>query len=81
MAAVLAGGKEQGRSDPIRTAPRVEPGARAAPIRHPHQGMAQLQAAIKKQGPQLPGYESLKSIKGIGDSALLPLACNYQTSG
>ena len=36
-------------------------------IRHLNQGIAKLEAAIKKQGPKLPGYENLKSIKGIGD--------------
>jgi len=36
-------------------------------IRHLNQGIAKLEAAIKKEGPKLPGYENLKSIKGIGD--------------
>jgi len=53
---------------------RVELVVLVEQIRHLNQGIAKLEAAIKKQGPKLPGYKNLKSIKGIGDisgSALL----------
>jgi transposase len=46
---------------------RVELVVLVEQIRHLNQGIAKLEAAIKKQGPKLPGYENLKSIKGIGD--------------
>jgi transposase len=46
---------------------RVELVVLVEQIRHLNQGIAKLEIAIKKQGPKLPGYENLKSIKGIGD--------------
>jgi len=46
---------------------RVELMVLVEQIRHLNQGIAKLESAIKKQGPKLPGYENLKSIKGIGD--------------
>jgi len=46
---------------------KVELGVLSEQIRHLNQSIAKLEAAIKKQGPKLPGYENLKSIKGIGD--------------
>jgi transposase len=46
---------------------RVELVVLVEQIRYLNQGIAKLEAAIKKQGPKLPGYENLKSIKGIGD--------------
>jgi transposase len=36
-------------------------------IRHLNLSIAKMETAIKQQGPKLPGYENLKSIKGIGD--------------
>src|SRR3974377_507130 len=36
-------------------------------IRHLNGSIQKLEAAIKKQGPKLPGYQNLKSIKGLGD--------------
>jgi len=36
-------------------------------IRSLNQSIAELEKAISEQGPKLPGYENLKSIKGIGD--------------
>lgn len=36
-------------------------------IRSLNQSIAELETAISDQGPKLPGYENLKSIKGIGD--------------
>jgi transposase len=36
-------------------------------IRSLNQSIAKLEKAISEQGPKLPGYENLKSIKGIGD--------------
>jgi transposase len=36
-------------------------------IRHLNDSIRKLEAAIKKQGPKLPGYRNLKSIKGLGD--------------
>ena len=36
-------------------------------IRSLNQNIARLEKAIADQGPKLPGYENLKSIKGIGD--------------
>jgi len=36
-------------------------------IRSLNQSIAELEKAIAEQGPKLPGYDNLKSIKGIGD--------------
>jgi transposase len=36
-------------------------------IRSLNQSIAELDKAIAEQGPKLPGYDNLKSIKGIGD--------------
>jgi transposase len=36
-------------------------------IRSLNSSVAELEKAMKDQGPKLPGYKSLKSIKGIGD--------------
>lgn len=36
-------------------------------IRSLNQSIAELEKTISEQGPKLPGYENLKSIKGIGD--------------
>jgi transposase len=36
-------------------------------IRSLNRNIAELEKAISEQGPKLPGYENLKSIKGIGD--------------
>ena len=36
-------------------------------IRSLNQSIAKIEKAISEQGPKLPGYENLKSIKGIGD--------------
>lgn len=36
-------------------------------IRSLNQSIAELEKAISEQGPKLPGYANLKSIKGIGD--------------
>ena len=36
-------------------------------IRSLNQSIAKLEETISEQGPKLPGYENLKSIKGIGD--------------
>jgi transposase len=36
-------------------------------IRSLNRSIAELEKAISEQGPKLPGYENLKSIKGIGD--------------
>jgi transposase len=38
-----------------------------AQIRHLNDSIRKLEAAIKKQGPKLPGYQNLKSIKGLGE--------------
>lgn len=38
-----------------------------AQIRSLNQSIAELEKAISEQGPKLPGYANLKSIKGIGD--------------
>jgi transposase len=46
---------------------KVELGVLVEQIRHLNASIAKLEAATKKQGPKLPGYENLKSIKGIGD--------------
>jgi transposase len=37
-------------------------------IRNLNTGIAELEQAMKHQGPKLPGYKNLKSIKGIGDT-------------
>jgi transposase len=60
-------GLEQVLSANVGELPRVELMVLVEQIRHLNQGITKLEAAIKKQGPKLPGYENLKSIKGIGD--------------
>jgi transposase len=37
-------------------------------IRSLNQSIAELETTMKKEGPKLPGYKNLKSIKGIGDT-------------
>jgi len=46
---------------------RVELEVLVAPIRPLNDSIRKLEAAIKKQGPKLPGYHNLKSIKGLGE--------------
>ena len=46
---------------------RVELEVLIGQIRHLNGSIQKLEAAIKKQGPKLPGYQNLKSIKGLGD--------------
>jgi transposase len=46
---------------------RVELEVLVGQIRHLNGSIQKLEAAIKKQGPKLPGYQNLKSIKGLGD--------------
>jgi len=58
---------EQALQANVRELAQVELGVLVEQIRHLNQSIAKLGAAIKKQGPKLPGYENLKSIKGIGD--------------
>lgn len=60
-------GLEQARQADVGELAQVELMVLVEQIRHLNQGIAKLEAAIKKQGPKLPGYENLKSIKGIGD--------------
>jgi len=60
-------GLEQVLQAEVGALPRVELLVLVEQIRHLNQGIAKLEAAIKKQGPKLPGYENLKSIKGVGD--------------
>lgn len=60
-------GLEQARQADVGELAQVEVLVLVEQIRHLNQGIAKLEAAIKKQGPKLPGYENLKSIKGIGD--------------
>jgi len=60
-------GLEQVLRTPVTDLARVELMVLVEQIRHLNQGIAKLEAAIKEQGPKLPGYENLKSIKGIGD--------------
>jgi transposase len=52
---------------PVSDLARVELVVLIEQIRHLNVSIAKLEAAIKEQGPKLPGYENLKSIKGIGD--------------
>ena len=37
-------------------------------IRHLNQSIAKLEGRLRGQGPKLPGWENLTSIKGIGDT-------------
>jgi len=60
-------GLERARQADVGELAQVELMVLVEQIRHLNQGIAKLGAAIKKQGPKLPGYENLKSIKGIGD--------------
>jgi transposase len=60
-------GLEQALQSEVGELARVELGVLVEQIRHLNQSIAKLEAAIKKQGPKLPGFENLKSIKGIGD--------------
>ena len=46
---------------------RVELEVLVGQIRHLNGSIRKLEAALKKQGPKLPGYQNLKSIKGLGD--------------
>jgi len=60
-------GLEQVLQAPVSDLERVELEVLVGQIRHLNDSIRRLEAAIKEQGPKLPGYESLKSIKGIGD--------------
>jgi transposase len=60
-------GLEQVLQAPVSDLARVELMVLVEQIRHLNVSIAKLEAAIKEQGPKLPGYENLKSIKGIGD--------------
>ena len=46
---------------------RVELEVLVEQIRHLNESIAKLEDAIRKQGPKLPGWKNLTSIKGIGD--------------
>jgi transposase len=58
---------EQVLQAPVSDLERVELEVLVGQIRHLNDSIRRLEAAIKDQGPKLPGYENLKSIKGIGD--------------
>ena len=60
-------GLEQVLQAPVSDLERVELEVLVGQIRHLNDSIRKLEAAIKKQGPKLPGYQNLKSIKGIGD--------------
>jgi len=60
-------GLEQVLQAPVSDLQGVELEVLVGQIRHLNDSIRRLEVAIKNQGPKLPGYENLKSIKGIGD--------------
>jgi transposase len=60
-------GLEQVLQAPVSDLERVELEVLVGQIRHLNDSIRRLETAIKDQGPKLPGYENLKSIKGSGD--------------
>ena len=55
-------GLEQALQADVGELARLEVEVLVEQIRHLNQSIAKLEAAIKKQGPKLAGYENLKSI-------------------
>jgi len=60
-------GLEQAMRAEVGELAKVELEVLVEQIRHLNRSIAKLEASIGKQGPKLPGYKNLKSIKGIGD--------------
>jgi transposase len=60
-------GLEQVLQAPVSDLERVELEVLVGQIRHLNDSIRKLEAAIKEQGPKLPGYQNLKSIKGLGN--------------
>ncbi len=81
-------GLEQVLQAPVSGLERVELEVLVGQIRHLNDSIRKLEAAIKKQAPKLPGYQNLKSIKGLGDigtccpplaiSTILPVRGNWR---
>jgi transposase len=60
-------GLEQVLQAPVSGLERVELEVLVGQIRHLNDSIRKLEAAIKKEAPKLPGYQNLKSIKGLGE--------------
>lgn len=60
-------GLEQVLKEQVSDLEKVELEVLVTQIRHLNDSIKKLEAALKEQGPKLPGYENVKSIKGIGD--------------
>jgi len=52
---------------PVEELERVELEILVGQIRHLNEGIARVEQVLRKEGPKLPGYENLTSIKGIGE--------------
>lgn len=52
---------------PVDELERVELEILVAQIRHLNDGIARVEQVLRTEGPKLPGYQNLRSIKGIGD--------------
>jgi len=60
-------GLEQAMQAEVGELAGLELGVLVEQIRHLKRSIDKLEAALGRQGPKLPGYKNLKSIKGIGD--------------
>jgi transposase len=65
-------GSEKGlaevRSSPVSELERMELEILVGEIRHLNESIKKLEGLLRDQGPKLPGWENLTSIKGIGDT-------------
>lgn len=59
-------GLEQVLASPVSELERMELGILVDEIRHLNGSIAKVEALLREQGPKLPGWENLMSIKGIG---------------
>lgn len=60
-------GLERVLSAPVEALERVELEILVGQIRHLNEGIARVEQVLRAEGPKLPGYQNLTSIKGIGD--------------
>jgi len=54
-------------ASPVSELERMELEVLVDEIKHLNASIAKVEALLREQGPKLPGWENLKSIKGIGD--------------
>ncbi len=63
---------EQGLAEvlaaPVSELERIELEVLVGEIRHLNQSIQKLEGLLREQGPKLPGWENITSIKGIGDT-------------